>query len=103
MPMDQSEHSVNFEAIQDFVFTEKNNEIYIGGQKITEDLLRTLESDAQFIKGSRLYEIFTSSIINEAASLALKQSQNWEHVQYAKALYQWHKFLDAIITRLTKK
>ena len=88
--------------IKDRIFQKEGTEIYIGGEKITPTLRDVLKSQSESLKTSQLWEVIESTIINEANSLALVQSQNWEHVLSAKQLYHWQHMVKNIIHTLSK-
>ena len=99
----QSPHSdLNFTDSERRVFSVVKGKIYIGGEEIKPDLLDVLKQQARTFKISEFYEVFSASVLNEAYDLALKQSTNWDHVQFAKALKHWHYFLDNMFETLTK-
>lgn len=102
----ESEDTVpHFLSVESRVFTcAKDGTIYIGKEKITNDLKATLKDDARFFEKSRLWEILNASAINEAYNLALLQSKDFEQVQFAKALKHWtHFMLNVIHTLLESK
>lgn len=103
MPEDQLEMSEQFNILAKRIFQDKNGKIFIGGEEITPELLDLLREQARYLETSQLYEIFKNTIINESADLALKQSQNFEHVQFAKALYHLLYVFDNMIFSLKKK
>lgn len=62
----------------------------------------TLRDQARYLKTTNLLEIIDATITNEASNLALIQSANFDHVQYAKALYHWNHVLKNMIHALSK-
>lgn len=100
MPSDQS---LNLDSISKRVFEERKGQIYIGNELIKPEILDVLKEQARYLETSQLYEILRATIINESADLALKQSQNWEQVQFAKALHHWVYVFDNILLVLKKK
>lgn len=98
--------SVNFKDIESKVFTELKGKIFIGGEEIKPELLEILKEQARYLKTSQLWEIFTSTIDNEAANLALIQSgasgKVEEDVRFAKALHHWNFVFKNIVYKLTK-
>ena len=99
---DQSEDFPSFLDIESRVFTEYKGNIYIGKDKIDATLRSVLKDEAKNLQVSRLWEILNASVINEAYRLGLNQSQNWDNVLYAKALYEWSKFMLNVIHTLAK-
>ncbi len=85
------------------IFTEDKGKIYIGGEEIKPELLDILREQARYLKTSQLYEVFSSTMKGEAAELALIQSQNWENVQFAKALFHLSKAFDKMLSVLMRK
>jgi len=94
--------SVNVKVIESKVFTQKGETIFIGGNAVTEQMRSLLRDQARTFQTSNLFEILDATIVNESADLALKQSANFEHVQYAKALYHWNHVLKNIVHALAK-
>lgn len=89
----------DFRAAQSRIFQVSGDQIYIGGDKIADDLRSTLRDEAVYISNSRLWELLNNSVTNEAANLALVQSTDWEGVQFAKALHHWaHYFRNVLYT-----
>lgn len=101
--LDQSENSTKFLDFQSFVFDEKGGDIYIGGEKIPENIRSVLRDEAENLKTTRIWEIMNASILNEAYNLALIQSKNFDEVQFAKALKHWSHFMINVIYNLSKK
>lgn len=62
----------------------------------------TLRDQAKYLKTTNLLEIIDATITNEASNLALIQSANFDHVQYAKALHHWNHVLKNMIHALSK-
>ena len=98
----ESEKSVDFLLIQENVFKEKDGKIYLGGKLIPEDTLKVLREQARYLETSQLWEVMNSTIINESSDLALRQSENFEQVRFAKALHHWGHVFRNIIHQLTK-
>lgn len=97
------EQSEQFNNLAKRIFTEDKGKIFIGGEEIKVDVLDVLREQARYLSTSQLYEILKATIINESAELALKQSKNFEQVQFAKALYHILYVLDNMILKLKKK
>lgn len=93
---------LNIIDIEKKVFTSTGKNIYIGGVLITQQVRDLLREQAKYFETSQLWEIINSTAISEAAELALKQSQNMEHVFYAKALHHWAYVMKNIINELKK-
>lgn len=79
---------LNFNSIEERVFTEIKGKIYIGKEEIKPELLDILREQARYLSTSQLYEVLLATLKNEASNLALIQSKDWESVQAAKML--WH-------------
>lgn len=88
--------------ISNRIFTEKNGDIYIGGEKISIQIRELLRDQSKNFQTTQLWEILYASILNEAYNLALAQSQNFDHVQFAKALAHWNKFVKEVLVKLAK-
>lgn len=102
----QSQNSLNLDQqkvskFENLVFLEKNGQIYIGGELVTEQMRSLLRDQAKQLQSSNLYEIVNATIIDEGHRLFL-QSGNMEHVQYAKALIYWNQVLAKMINALVK-
>lgn len=103
MQEDKLEMSEQFNLLAKNVFTEDKGKVFIGGEEMKPEVLDLLREQARYLETSQLYEVFKSTIINESAELALKQSQNFEQVQFAKALYHLLYVFDNMILSLKKK
>ena len=90
---DQSQNS-------DKVFKEVKGEIFIGGEKIRPELRDILREQAKYLSTSQIYEVFNSTIKNEAFDLALNKSKDWDHVLYAKALAYWVDVMTSMVNKL---
>lgn len=101
-PEAQSETSIDFVAAQKRIFTEKEGKIYIGGIEVTAQIRDVLREQAQYILTSNLWEVLNASIINESGNLALKQSKDFGHVRFAKALDYWRITFQNIVDTLAK-
>lgn len=93
---------VNIKSVESKVFTHKGDTIFIGGNAVTEQMRSLLRDQARTFQTSNLFEILDATIVNESADLALRQSANFEHVQYAKALYHWNHVLKNVVHALAK-
>lgn len=91
-----------FHKIAKKIFTEEKGKIYIGGVEIKPEVLDVLREQARYLETSQLYEIFKNTIIDESADIALKQSQNFDQVQFAKALYHLLYVFDNMLLKLKK-
>ncbi len=95
--------SEKFLSLQDNVFKKtKDGRIFIGKTETPKELLSILQSDAERFLQSRLFQILSESIINEAYDIALKQSKNFEEVLNAKMLHHWNHFLTNVVLELAK-
>ena len=73
--------------------------MFIGGDEIKDVMRDVLRDEALYISRSRLWELMSDMILNEAATLSLVQATEWEHVQNAKMLYHWgHVFRNMLYT-----
>jgi len=93
---------VNFNSLEKKVFLEYKGDFYIGGEKVSPEMKALLKEQAKYFATSQLYEILRSTIINESANMALKQSTLDEHVLSAKMLYHWQFVLDNLLVKLSK-
>jgi len=102
LEQDQSEIPPNFKTIESKVFLQQGDKIFIGKELVTEQMRAILRDQARYMKTTNLLEILDATITNEAANLALIQSANYDHVQYAKALHHWNHVLKNMIHALAK-
>jgi len=93
---------VDYNKIELNTFKEVNGKMFIGNEEVKPELLDVLKTQAKNLSTSEIYEIFKSTLINEAADIALNQSQNYEHVLFAKAIKHWVFVMDNIIMKLSK-
>jgi hypothetical protein len=93
----------DYRAIKRRIFSVKNGKIYIGGEEITPELRDVLRDQARSLQTSQLWEILNASITNEAINLALIQSTNYDHVQFAKALHHFAHFIHNSVHTLAKE
>lgn len=94
----------DFREIEDRVFhVAKDGTIFVGREGLTEDIRSVLRDEAEYIKNSRLWEIVSASIEQEAIELALLQSSNFDHVLSAKQLHHFRHFVNNVIHILAKK
>lgn len=100
---DLPEQLIDFSTIEKRVFTENKGIIYIGAEEIKPELKEILQEQARYIKSSQLWEIFQSTIQNEAANLALIQSKDYDEVKTAKMLHHWKHVFENILHILTKE
>lgn len=102
---DQSENLVppNFSTLEKRVFTTSGGAVFIGGELVTEQMLSTLRDESKYIFNSRFYQVFSATITNESANMALIQSTRWEHVETAKMLHHLGHVLDNMLYTLSKK
>lgn len=94
---------IDYKQIQKNVFQVQGQDIYIGKLKVSEQLKGILSDQATNFKTTNLYDILDATISEEASRLALVQSANWDHVQYAKALHHWNHVMKNLIHSLSKK
>lgn len=99
---EQTEPSPDFRVVQQRVFASTGSRIFIGQHELTADMRDALRDQAKNLETSQLWEILSASITQEAANLALIQSQNFEQVQFAKALHHWRHFMQNVIHTLAK-
>jgi hypothetical protein len=102
LEQDQWEKSINFVELEKRVFSQKGTNIYIGGELVSDTIRGILRDQAKSFSTTNLYDILDATITNEAANLALIQSANFDHVQYAKALHHWNHVLKNMINALSK-
>lgn len=84
------------------VFREVKGTIYIGQHEITEQMRGILRDQSENLLTTQLWEILHASVVNEAYEIALKQSANFDQVQFAKALHHWAHFMRNVIVKLAK-
>lgn len=102
-PEDRSEKLPDFASIEARVFTEFKGDIYLGREKVSDDLRGVLRDEAEYFLRSRLWEVIQASIEQEAINLALIQSAQWDHVLSAKQLHHYRHFVNNVIHKLAKK
>lgn len=99
----QSEALPKFSEIKAHVFREGKGTLFLGSEEITPALRSVLRDEAEYIKNSRLWEILNASVIDEAYNLALIQSKDFDHVEFAKAMKHWSVFMNTVIQKLANK
>jgi hypothetical protein len=92
----------SYSDIERHIFSKIGSDIYIGKDKVQPALRSLLRDESKNIQAMRLWEVLNASIINEAYDLALRQSQNFEQVQFAKALKHWSFFMMNVLNLLAK-
>lgn len=103
MKKDKPEESpIDFFSLESKMFSQKGDNIFIGGVLVTEQMRGILRDQAKSFQTTNLFEILNATITNETSNLALIQSSNFEHVQYAKALHHWNHVLKNLINALAK-
>jgi hypothetical protein len=102
-PMNEDQHQLQFNKLQERVFSDNKGRLLLGGEEIKPELRDVLRQQAHNLKTSDLYDILRSTILNESANIALIQSKDYEQVQFAKALYHWQFVLDNILNKLSDK
>lgn len=99
----KSQPSLNYTEVESRVFSvEKDGSIRIGGQPIPPELRDILRGQAKFIQSSQLWEILSASTLNEAVNLALIQSKDFDHVQFAKAMWHYSLFITKSVDSIAK-
>lgn len=101
--MNEDQHQLQFNKLQERVFSDNKGRLLLGGEEIKPELRDVLRQQAHNLKTSDLYDILRSTILNESANIALIQSKDYEQVQFAKALYHWQFVLDNILNKLSDK
>lgn len=100
---DQSEISApDFTSSELKVFSVYGGKIYIGREEITPEKLSILKEEAKYIEKTELWEILNASVTNEAYTIALIQSLDFESVKSAKMLHHWGHFMRNVIHILSK-
>lgn len=99
-PQDLSETSIDFVALSERVFDDKK--LTIGGKAVSAEMKDVFREQAKYILTSHLWEIIHATAVNEAGTLALKNSTNFEHVQFAKSLDYWNTLATKILVALAK-
>jgi hypothetical protein len=93
----------DFSSIEKKVFKKlKSGSLVIGGVEIHPDIRDALREQAKSLDTSQLWEILNASLANEAIDLSLIQSSNFEHVQFAKALWHYSVFMRNVVAILAK-
>lgn len=94
--------SPDFKTLESRVFTASGGKVFIGGEEVTEQLLSTLKDEAKYISKSRFYEVFSATVTNESANMALIQSTEWGHIETAKMLHHLGHVLNNMLYTLSK-
>lgn len=102
MQMDLSEKSLKFKEIENKIFSKEKGVIRIGGEELTKQARDLFREQAKYLQTSQIWEVIDATITNEASSLALLQSTNFEQVQFAKALFYWKTSMENMIDILAK-
>ena len=103
MPQDESEKlHKDFIELSKSVFESSGDVIRIGGFELTKEQRSLLKDQATNFMSSQLWEVISSTLINEASNLALKKSANWDHVNFAKALDYTQSTVEKMLKALTK-
>lgn len=102
MSEDQLETLPDFSEIEKRVFTESNGIIWIGKEKISPEIRDLLREQSKYLQTSQLWEILNASIASEAVNLALIQSKDFDHVQFAKSLWHYSTFIRNVVLKLSK-
>jgi len=98
--MNQVQHQQFCSDIEKNIFTESKGKLYIGGEELKPEMADILKTQAHNLSLSELYEVLKATIESEAINIALIQSQNFEQVQFAKALHHMIFMFDNIINKL---
>jgi Ni,Fe-hydrogenase maturation factor len=101
--MNQAQSEIFLSNIEEKIFSEKGGKIYIGGQEIKPEMVDILKTQAHNLSLSELYEIMKATVEAEAINIALIQSQNFEQVQFGKALHHVIFMFDNIMNKLKTK
>ena len=83
------------------IYKKEKDGIYLGGEKVRPEYLDVLKTQAFNLGKSELWEILKATLVNEAHELAMK-SENWENVQFAKALKYYTVAIDKILKDLSE-
>lgn len=94
---------VDFNLLAQHVFELSGDKIFIGGREITKELRDALRDEARTLQRTRLWEIMNASVTDQAAKIALIESQDFEHVRFAKALHRWAYFMANVVHTLAKE
>lgn len=102
-PEDPSEESLpSFLSLESRIFTEIGGDVYLGKEKVSMEMRGILRDQARYIQSSQLWEIVNASSTNEAYSLALIQSTDFDQVRFAKAVKHYAHFVRNIVHALAK-
>lgn len=93
---------VDFVAIESRIFKSVGERVFIGGIEVSEQMRGVLRDQARSFETSQMWELIGASLLNEAANLALIDSQHWDHVQFAKALKHSSHFINNVVHTLAK-
>lgn len=100
--MDHLEELPDFSQIENRIFSETKEGIWLGKEPINATMRDLLREQAKGVQSSQLWEVLNASIANEAINLALIQSKDFDHVQFAKALWHYSTFMRNVILKLSK-
>ena len=93
---------VNFYDIANRIFREDKGTLYIGEIVMSEETRSQLRDEAQMIGRTYFWEIFSATLLNEAANISLIQSTDWNHIVTAKMLHHWVHVMRSMIKTLSK-
>ena len=99
---EELESSPNFTTIESHIFTEHNGDVYLGKEKLSQEMRDLLREQARYIERSNLWEIVNATIVNEAYDISLKQSKDFDEVRTAKMLHHWAFVMRKMMTLLAK-
>lgn len=102
MKPEELEKSPDLSSIESRIFSQQGESILIGGVKLPNEIRDILREQAKYLDSSQLWEILNASIADESVNLALIQSTNFDHVQFAKALWHYSSFMKKIVLLLSK-
>ena len=89
------------QVANDRIFSEIDGVIYIGGQQASQEMLKNFKVEAERILATILWETLEATVTAEAADLALRQSTNFEQVQFAKAQYHVIRVIKKVLLTLS--
>lgn len=81
-------------------FREHKGKYYLGENEMTLQELEILQRDAEVFLNTRLFDVLNKTIQDEAYSMSLIESKEWNHVLSAKMLHHWNYVLVQMIIKL---
>ena len=86
----------------DILTTGKTGGIYLNKIRVTDQELHTLQEEAAYLKGTRLWGILTSTLKDQAKQVMFEKAQSFDDMRMGKAMLHNIGVQENIVTILTK-